>query len=60
LNFEPYDVEAGAGAGEAAVGSSERDELLAMIKERDDTVKNLREKLEETYEGRETDVRAPA
>lgn len=42
------------------MGSSERDELLAMIKERDDTVKNLREKLEETYEGRETDVRAPA
>jgi hypothetical protein len=29
-----------------------------MVKERDDTIKNLRAKLEDVYEGRETDVRA--
>ena len=43
-------------AGGGSFGSSERDELLAMVKERDDTIKNLREKLEEAYEGREIDV----
>jgi hypothetical protein len=47
----------GGGGGGALGGSSERDELLAMVKERDDTIKNLREKLEEAHEGREIDVR---
>ena len=46
------------GGSDAAAGvpSTERDELLAMVKERDDTIKNLREKLEEAFEGRELDV----
>jgi len=35
-----------------------RPSVPAMVKERDDTIKNLRAKLEDVYEGRETDVRA--
>lgn len=54
----PEAAGADSGNGVASGGSSERDELLAMVKERDDTIKNLREKLEEAYEGREIDVRA--